>query len=105
MPMVPLYPPHEIFGLVKTRVHVALAMPATLAALGVIFQSFPALCPCEPRLPCGEMQAVPCGARPNTRLFPVSTSQRPPTGIRSVRKYNTNNEEQNIVKVYQNIKI
>ena len=65
------------------------AMPATLAALGATFQSFPALCPCEPRLPRGEMQAVPCGARSNTRLLPASTSQPPSAGIRSVRKYNT----------------
>ena len=64
-------------------------MPATLAALGAIFHAFPALCPCEPRLPRGEMQAVPCGARSNTRLLPASTSQPPPAGIRSVRKYNT----------------
>ena len=48
-------PPQKI-GLVKPRVHAALAMPATLAALGAIFQAFPALCPCEPRLPHGEMQ-------------------------------------------------
>ena len=64
--------------------HAALAMPATLAALGAIFQAFPALCPCEPRLPRGEMQAVPCGgARSNTRLLPASTSQPPPAGTRS----------------------
>ena len=86
--MVPLCPKTEI-GLVETRVHAALAMPATLAALGAIFQASPALCPCEPRLPRGEMQAVPCGARSNTRLLPASTSQPPPAGIRSVRKYNT----------------
>ena len=36
-----------------------------------------------------DMQAVPCGARSNTRLLPASTSQPPPAGIRSVRKYNT----------------
>ena len=29
-------------GLVETCVHAALAMPATLAALGAIFQAFPA---------------------------------------------------------------
>ena len=81
--------PKKKFGLVETLVHTALAMPATLAALGTIFQAFPALCPCEPRLPRGEMQAVPCGARSITRLLPASTSQPPPTGIRSVRKYNT----------------
>ena len=63
-------------------------MPATLAALDAIFQAFPALCPCEPRLPRGEMQAVPCGARSNTRLLPASISQPLPAGIRSVRKYN-----------------
>ena len=64
-------------------------MPATLATLGAIFQAFPALYSCEPRLPRGEMQAVPCGARSNTQLLPASTSQPPPAGIRSVRKYNT----------------
>ena len=31
------------FGLVQTRVHAALAMHATLAVLGAIFQAFPAL--------------------------------------------------------------
>ena len=41
------------------------------------------------RLPRGEMQAVPCGACSNTRLLPASTSQPPPAGIRSFRKYNT----------------
>ena len=85
--MVPLCKIY-IFGLIETRVHAALAMPATLAALGAIFQAFSALCPCEPRLPRGEMQAVPCAARSNTRLLPASTSQ-PPAGIRSVRKYST----------------
>ena len=80
---------YKKIGLVETRVHSSLAMPATLAALGAIFQAFPALCPCEPRLPRGEMQAVPCGARSNTRLLPTSDSQPPPAGIRSVRKYNT----------------
>ena len=80
--------PQKIYGLVETRVHAALVMPATLAALGAIFQAFPALCPCEPRLPRGEMQAVPCGARSNTRLLPASASQPPPAGIRSARKYN-----------------
>ena len=77
----------KIFGLVETRVHTALAMHATLAALAAIFQAFPALCPRESRLPPGEMQAVPCGARSNTRLLPASTSQPPPAGIRSDRKY------------------
>ena len=65
------------------------AVPATLAALGAIFQAFLALCPCEPRLPRGEMQVVPCGARSNTQLLPASTSQPPPAGIRSVLKYDT----------------
>ena len=64
-------------------------MPATLAALGAIFQAFPVLCPREPRLPRGEMQAVPCGARSNTRLFPASVFQPPLAGIRFVRNYNT----------------
>ena len=59
--------PKKMHGLVETRVHDALEMPATLAALGAIFGAFPALCPCEPRLPRGEMQAVPCGARSNIR--------------------------------------
>ena len=53
----------KICGQVETRVHAALAIPATLAALGATFQAFPALCPCEPRLPRGDMQAVPCGTR------------------------------------------
>ena len=44
-------------------VHAALVMHATLAALGTIFQAYPALCPCEPRRPLGDMQAVSCGAR------------------------------------------
>ena len=66
--------PKIIFGLVETRVHAALAMPATLAALGAIFQAFPALCLCGPCLPCEEMQTVPCDARSNTRLLPASTS-------------------------------
>ena len=79
----------KTFGLVETRVHAALAMPATLAALDAILQALPALCPCEPRLPRGEMQAVPCGARFNTRVLPASTSQSPPSGTRSVWKYNT----------------
>ena len=79
---------NKLFGLVETRVHAALAMMATLAALGANFQACPALCPCEPRLLRGKMQAVPCGARSNTWLLPASTSQ-PPAGIRSVRKYNT----------------
>ena len=69
--------------------HAALAMAATLAALGAIFQAFPALCPCEPRLPRGEIQAMTCGARSNIRLFKASTSWSPPAGIRSARKYNT----------------
>ena len=51
--------------------------------------SFPALCPCEPRLPRGEMQAVPYGARSNTWLLRASTSQPPPAIIRAVRKYIT----------------
>ena len=86
--MAPLCPP-KIFGLVETRVHAAHAMPATLAAVGAIFQAFPAIRLCKPRLPRGEMQAVPCGARSNIQLLPASTSEPPPAGIRSVRKYNT----------------
>ena len=72
--MVSLCPP-KTFGLIETRVHAALAMPATLAPLGAIFQAFPALCPCEPRLPREEMQAVLCGVRSNTRHLPASTTQ------------------------------
>ena len=82
-------PPQKTIGLVEIRVHAVFAMPATLAALGAIFQAFPALCPCEPRLSREDMQAVPCGARSNTRLLPASTSQPPPAGIRSIRKYTT----------------
>ena len=77
--------PKKTFGLVETRVHAALAMPATLAALCTIFQAFS----CEPRLPRGEMQAVLCDARSDTRRLPASTSQPPSAGIRSVWKYNT----------------
>ena len=73
-------------------VHATLATHTTLAtpaALGVIFQTFPALCPFEPRRPRGEMQAVPCGARSDTRLLPASTFLPPPVDIRSVQKYYT----------------
>ena len=62
------------FNLVQgtTLLHAAIA--TTLPALGAIFQAFPALCPCEPRPPRGEMQAVPCGTRFNNRLlgFPLA---------------------------------
>ena len=53
-------------------VHAALAMHATLDALGTIFQAYPALCPCEPRRPLGDVQAVSCGARSRqySRLLP-----------------------------------
>ena len=81
--------PKKILGLIDTRVHAALAMPATLAALGAIFQAFPALYPCGPRLRHGEMQAVFCGASSNTQLLLASTSQSSPAGVRYVRKYNT----------------
>ena len=64
-------------------------MHASLSALGTIFQASPVLCTCEPRRPCGEMQAVPCGARSDTRLFPASGSQARFAQIRSVRTYNT----------------
>ena len=73
-----------ILGLVETCVYAALAMLATLAALGAIFKAFPALCPCELRLPRGEMQTVPCGARSNSRLLLASTSQPSTAGIRYV---------------------
>ena len=55
--------------------HAALAI--TLASLGAIFQAFPALCPCEPRPPRGELQTGPCGARSDTRLLglPLAASQ------------------------------
>ena len=49
----------------------------------------PPLCTCESRRPGGEMQAVPCGARSDTRLFPASGSQPRSAHIRSVRTYNT----------------
>ena len=68
-------------------VHAALAMHATLAALGTIFKASPALCTCEPRHPRGEMQAVPCGARSDTRLFPACGSQPRSAQIRPVRTY------------------
>ena len=71
------FAPNKKNGLVETRVHAAPAMPAILAALGVIFQAFPALCPCERRLPHGDIQAVPCGARSNTRLLPASRLSSP----------------------------
>ena len=53
-------------------VYAAVAMHATLAALGNIFRAYPALCPCEPRRPLGDMQAVSCGARSRqySRLLP-----------------------------------
>ena len=86
--MVPLGP-KKTFGLVEACVHAALGMPDTFAAPGAIFQDFPALCRCEPCLPRGEMQTVPCGARSKTRLFPASTSQPPPADSCSVRKYDT----------------
>ena len=78
---------NKVFGLVETRVHAALAMPATLGALGSIPQALLALCPCGPRLPRGEMQAAPCGARSNkigcSRPLPPSLLT---AGIRSVRQ-------------------
>ena len=64
-------------------------MHATLDALGTICQASPALCPCEPRRPRGEMQTVPRGARFDTRLLPASGSQPRSARIRSVRTYNT----------------
>ena len=64
-------------------------MHATLAGLGTIFQASPVLCTCEPRRPCGEMQAVPCGARSDTRLLTASGSQPRSGQIRSVRAYHT----------------
>ena len=57
--------------------HAALAVHATLAAFGTIFEAYPTLCPCEPRRPLGDMQAVSCGARSRqySRLLPASSSQ------------------------------
>ena len=49
----------------------------------------PPLCTCESRRPGGEMQAVPCGARSDTRLFPASGSQPRSAQIRPVRTYKT----------------
>ena len=66
----------------STLVHAALAMHATLAALGTIFKASPALCTYEPRRPRGEMQAVPYGARSDTRLVPASGLQ-PRSQVRS----------------------
>ena len=61
-------------------------------------QASPFLCPCEPRCPRGEMQAVPCGARSDTRLLPASGAQPRSAQIRSVRTYNTR------LNVYFNVK-
>ena len=38
---------------------------------------YPALCPCEPRRPVGDMQAVSCGVRSRqySRMLPASSSQ------------------------------
>ena len=72
--MVPLCPKKKIWPGRDSRACCA-RLHAILAALGAIFQAFPALYPCETRLPRGEMQAVPCGARSNTRPLPASTSQ------------------------------
>ena len=80
--MVPLCPPKNIWPGRDSRACCARDSCHSRRARRH-FPSFPALCPCEPRLPRGEMQAVPCGARSNTRLLPASTSQ-PPAGIRSV---------------------
>ena len=52
----------------------------------------------EPRRPRGEMQAVPCGARSDTRLLPASGAQPQSAQIRSVRAYN------NRLNVYFNVK-
>ena len=85
-----LYPwshsaPKTIFGLVETRVHAALEMPATLAALGVIFQALPALYPCEFSR-AERCKPCPVVLVPTLSLLPASTSQPPPAGIRSVRE-------------------
>ena len=55
--------------------HASLAI--TRAALGGIFQALPSLCSCEPRPPRGEMQAVSCGTRSDTRLLglPLAASR------------------------------
>ena len=67
-------------------VHATLATHATLAALGVIFQAYPALCPFESRRPRGETQAVPCGTCSDARLITASTFQSRPVDTRSIRK-------------------
>ena len=58
--------PLKKVGLVETRVHAALAMPATFAALGGISQAFPALCPCEP-CPVALVPTLDC-SRPLLRV-------------------------------------
>ena len=76
--MVPLCSEKFYLLLIWWRlVHAALAMHATLAALGTIFQPYPAPCPCKPRRPVGDMQAVSCGARSRqcSRLLPATSSQ------------------------------
>ena len=55
-------------------VHADLAMHATVAALGTL----PALCPCEPLRPVGDMQAVSYGAR-SRQYSPLLPGSRPPT--------------------------
>ena len=64
-------------------------MHATLAALGAIFQAFPAQCPCEPPPPRGEVRAVPCGDRFDTRLLGLQLAASPSAQIRPVRKYSS----------------
>ena len=49
----------------------------------------PAQCPCEPRRPRGELQAVPCGTCSDIRLLPASGVQPRSAQIRHVRRYNT----------------
>ena len=61
-------------------------------------QAFPAPHPSEPRRPRSEMQAVPCGARSDTRLLPASGAQPQSAQIRSVRTYKTR------LNVYFNVK-
>ena len=56
------------------------------------------VCPCELRRPRGEMQAVPCGARFDTRPLPASGAQPRSAQIRSVRAYNAR------LSVYFNVK-
>ena len=58
--------------LVETRMLTSRCMLPSLRSA-----PYPALCPCEPRRPVGDMQAASCGARSRqySRLLPASSSQ------------------------------